>query len=117
MELLGDSPGDRLVVGDAGDQGLLAAQIEEHGEGAAAGAVERWCDSPAAPAAGPGRRVMRTAGTGLGLPLGLPGQGSKGSGSGGARRAVEGWQRWLAMHRRLRRPHPLRQGGANHPCP
>jgi hypothetical protein len=31
MQLLGDAPGDRLVIGDAGDQGLLAAQIEEHG--------------------------------------------------------------------------------------
>jgi hypothetical protein len=31
VQLLGDAPGDRLVVGNASDQGLLAAQIEEHG--------------------------------------------------------------------------------------
>ncbi len=30
-QLLGDAPGDRAVVGDARDEGFLAAQIEEHG--------------------------------------------------------------------------------------
>ncbi len=33
-QLLGDAPGDRAVVGDARDEGFLAAQIEEHGRGA-----------------------------------------------------------------------------------
>ena len=30
VELLGNAPGDGAVVGDAGDQGLLAAEIKEH---------------------------------------------------------------------------------------
>jgi hypothetical protein len=50
VQLLGDAPGDRLVVGNASDQGLLAAQIEEHGgSDAAGGAGVRSENSPAAP--------------------------------------------------------------------
>jgi hypothetical protein len=39
MELLGDAPSDRLVIGDAGDESLLAAQIEKHGK---VGRRRRW---------------------------------------------------------------------------
>jgi hypothetical protein len=52
MELLGDAPGDRLVVGDAGDEGLLAAQVEEHGEERRR---RRWCaDRSFSPSEGEG---------------------------------------------------------------
>ena len=62
MQLLGNAPSDRLVVGDAGDEGLLAAEVEEHGGRCrrAAGSLgilpQRWAGSAGQPAVPLNRR-------------------------------------------------------------
>jgi hypothetical protein len=33
MQLLGNPPRDRLVIGNASNKGFLAAKIKEHGKG------------------------------------------------------------------------------------